>query len=194
MAAVRKTFSLLSLLVLYLAALALVAAWPSPVDKPANSWLRGVLGDWHHQGVPGWVNYAFVEAASNVVLFLPFGVLVGLALPRRLWWLTVPLGFAAASAIEAGQLMFLPRRVASVQDVTVNTLGALLGVLLVVAGRGVGLLIRTVRPKRARPPRPVAATPGLQRPDGLGGTDSLPQGVLGSDPGEHRAFDPRRIP
>ncbi|MCU1573169.1 MAG: hypothetical protein JWO93_1251 [Micrococcaceae bacterium] len=194
MAAVRKTFSLLSLLALYLGALATVAAWPSPVDKPANGWLRGVLADWHQQGVPGWVDYAFVEAASNVVLFLPFGVLVGLALPRRLWWLTVPLGFAVASAIEAGQLMFLPRRVASVQDVTVNTLGALLGVLLVVAGRGVGLLIRSVHRQRARPLRPVDAAPGLQPPDVLGRTDSLPQGVLGSDPGEHRAFDPRRIP
>jgi VanZ family protein len=151
MAAVRKTWSLLSLLALYLGALAMVAAWPSPVDRAANRWLRSMLADWHSNGVPGWVNYAFVEAASNVALFIPFGVLVGLALPRRLWWLTVPLGFATASAIEAGQLMFLPQRVASVQDVAVNTLGAFFGVLLVLAGRGAGLLVRAARRRRTRP-------------------------------------------
>jgi hypothetical protein len=40
MAAVRKA---LSLLALYLAALAMVAAWPTPVDKPARGWLRARL-------------------------------------------------------------------------------------------------------------------------------------------------------
>jgi glycopeptide antibiotics resistance protein len=114
-------------LVVYLALVARITLWPQPapsdvfdVVREATQWLGA-----HH--VP--ISYDVVEASSNVVMFVPFGVLVGLLLARR--WLVVALGCALSVAIETSQALFLPTRVADPRDVVMNTLGAALGVLLV---------------------------------------------------------------
>ena len=60
-------------------------------------------------------------------MFVPFGVLVGLLLRRS--WLVVLLAFCLSAAIELAQLLFLPTRVPTVQDVVLNTLGTAIGVL-----------------------------------------------------------------
>ena len=93
-------------------------------------------------GVP--LSYEVVEAGANVVMFIPLGVLGTLlarpadadaagpsagpslarALLRAAAW-----GAALSTAIEVTQLVWLPSRVPTVQDVVMNTTGAVLGAL-----------------------------------------------------------------
>lgn len=119
------------LLGVLLVVVACITLWPSPVDAAGGSTLVTVLERLHDRGVPLWVDYAFVERAANVVMFLPLGVLLVVVLTRRRW-LAVALPALASTAVELVQLVALPQRVASVQDVLANTSGAVLGAALAV--------------------------------------------------------------
>jgi glycopeptide antibiotics resistance protein len=120
----------LRLTVVYLVALALIAFWPTPVDRDAHDSLLAVL-DWlQEHGAPGWLGYSLVEFTANILLFVPVGLLaVILAGPRR-WYLGVLAGFVASCTIELGQLLFLPDRFATLADVVANTGGATIGTAL----------------------------------------------------------------
>lgn len=113
------------MLVVYLALVARLTLWPAPAPASTFVLVRSMLAWLAGHGVP--LTYAGLEAGANVVMFVPFGVLVGLLLTRA--WLVVLLGSCLSTAIELSQLFFLPTRVATVQDVVLNTLGAALGVL-----------------------------------------------------------------
>ena len=81
----RRVAQLLSL---YLAVLALIVFWPSPVDPGASSgMLSDVLRSLHRRGMPGWINYAMVESVANVLLFVPFGLLAASWFTDRWTWL-----------------------------------------------------------------------------------------------------------
>lgn len=110
--------------------LALVAFWPSPVDKPVSGQLTAILHFLHGHGIPSWFNYKFVEAAANVVLFVPVGFLGRLAFPERRWWQIGAFGLLVSGCIELGQLLFLHDRFASPSDIVTNTSGAVIGCLL----------------------------------------------------------------
>jgi VanZ family protein len=118
----RKTAAALAVYLLLVARLTL---WPEPAPDETFDVVRAVVGWLSEHGAP--VTYAGVEAVSNVLMFVPFGVLVGLLVRR--WWVVVLLAFATSAAIELAQRAFLPTRVPTVQDVVLNTLGAALGVL-----------------------------------------------------------------
>ena len=109
--------------------LALVAFWPSPVDKPVSGQLAAVLHVLHDYGFPSWFNYKFVEAAANVVLFVPVGFVSGLAFPEKHWWQIGAFGLLISGCIELGQLLFLYDRFASPSDIVTNTSGAVIGAL-----------------------------------------------------------------
>src|SRR4051794_18116674 len=109
----RKT---VAVLVTYLLLVARLTLWPEPAPDETFDVVRAVVGWLSDHGVP--VTYAGVEAVSNVLMFVPFGVLVGLLVRR--WWAVVLLGCATSAAIELAQLAFLPTRVATVQDVALN--------------------------------------------------------------------------
>lgn len=115
----------------FLAFLALVGFWPSPVDQPVQSQIAGVLFFLHSRGVPGWIGYGFVEASANVALFVPVGFVAALAFPRSLWWQIGALGLLVSAFMELGQLLFLQNRVPSPLDLATNTAGCILGFLLV---------------------------------------------------------------
>lgn len=109
---------------------ALVAFWPSPIDRPVAGLLDRVIAELHERGVPAFIDYAFVEFCANVVLFVPLGVLFGLALPVR-WWVPMLLcGPAVSTGIELVQRQALSERYASVTDVVANSVGATAGVLI----------------------------------------------------------------
>jgi glycopeptide antibiotics resistance protein len=82
------------------------------------------IGDWprpHTQRV--------VERLSNVVLFIPIGLLLGRAAPacRRLsLWASCTLG---SCAIEVAQCL-IPGRTVSATDVVMNSSGAAIGLLI----------------------------------------------------------------
>lgn len=132
------------LLGLYLVALGFVAAWPTPVDRPVDNQLFRLLDRLQEAGF-GWLSYSFVQFTANLVLFLPFGLLLA-ALAGRGWaWLALSCAVATTFSIEFLQLQFLPARRADVADLAANSLGAAIGVALVVLAGSV--------PRRRRRPR-----------------------------------------
>lgn len=94
----------------YTVAVALIAFWPTPVDRPIASLLRRVLNRLHEFGVPAWFNYPFVEFSANVLLFVPIGFLVAAMLVRRSTWLAVAIGGLSSVTIECVQWTLLPER------------------------------------------------------------------------------------
>lgn len=117
-------------------ALALVALWPTPVDRnvavlklPGVQRLSQLLGLDVHQA------YELVERLSNVALFVPLGALVLLWRPRWSWWAATLIAFCVSGAIELAQAIARPERFATLDDVVVNTIGGAVGALLVVGGR-----------------------------------------------------------
>lgn len=119
-----------AVLVAILIPLALVAFWPSPVDKPVSGQLTAILHFLHSHGIPGWFNYEFVEAAANVALFVPVGFAASLAFPGKRWWQTGAFGLLVSGCIELGQLLFLHDRFASPSDIVTNASGAVMGALM----------------------------------------------------------------
>lgn len=114
--------------------LALIAFWPSPVDKPVQGELTGFLIVIHFLGIPGWVNYALIEATANVVLFMPVGVATALAFPGRHLWQLGAFGLVLSGCMELGQQLFLQERFASPLDLVTNTVGCVIGAMAVRAG------------------------------------------------------------
>lgn len=104
-----------------------------------------------------WVRVGSPEFIANILLFLPLGVLVRLALPRAGWIAPALLSIAPSVAIEVLQ-MGTPR-VSDPRDIVANTAGALLGV-------AVGSLILAVRGR-------ATSTHARQ---GYGGQDHARQG------------------
>lgn len=115
----------------FLAVLALVGFWPSPVDQPVQGQIAGFLFLIHSLGVPAWIGYGSVEASANVALFVPLGVLAALAFPGKPWWQIGAFGLLVSGFMELGQLLFLHSRFPSPLDLATNTAGCLVGALLV---------------------------------------------------------------
>ena len=82
------------------------------------------LGAHHSEGTT-----ALVDATTNVVLYVPIGLLLTDVVPRLrppgVWLLCV----AASATVEFVQI-FVPGRTASLLDVGANALGAAIGVLI----------------------------------------------------------------
>ena len=117
----------ITLFVVYLLGLVRVTLWPQIGADKGFDLVRAALAWLHSIGVP--LSYSTTEFVANIVLFVPFGVLVGL-LTRWRPWLVVLAGALTSGVIELAQLLFLPDRVADVRDVVANTLGTGLGVLI----------------------------------------------------------------
>ncbi|WP_341393934.1 VanZ family protein [Arthrobacter sp. G119Y2] len=132
-----------------LAGMGAVLLTPGPVDQPVYGTVLRALRRLQEHGLPGWVDYTAVEAAANVLLFVPLGLLAGLLLPARRWWLGLLLCVGLAAGAEISQDLFLPRRQGDLQDVLNNGAGALLGVAVAAAGRTLRSSIRRGRTLRA---------------------------------------------
>jgi len=118
-----------ALLFLFALGIAVVVGWPGPPDPGGQSSLKSYLSHGPAHGLPAWITFSLVESLANVLMFLPVGLLGSLAMRRRNY-LVVPFAAAASGLIEMVQLIALPSRVASLQDVRANAIGALLGFLL----------------------------------------------------------------
>ena len=118
----------------YLAALTLIAFWPTPVDRGLHGSISSVVLWLHAHGVPVWLDYEIIEFSANIVLFVPVGLLVVLLAGTRHHSIGTLIGTMVGTlfscTIELGQLLFLPERFATVNDVIANSLGALLGTLI----------------------------------------------------------------
>ncbi|AWB96293.1 VanZ family protein [Agromyces badenianii] len=114
----------------------------------------GAIGLWAREQL-GWLGIrdGMIEFAANVALFVPIGVILGLAV-RRFW-----LGFTLAVAFSAGAELvqvFLPSRVASLRDVVANVLGAVVGTFI-------AAIITAVRRSRAEARTGVGAATDASR-------------------------------
>jgi VanZ family protein len=118
-------------LVTYLVALAFIAYWPTPVDRPVDGGLGHLIRWLQDHGIT-IVTYGRIEFAANVAMFVPFGLLLGGLLRRGRRWIAFAVCVAASVAIETGQALFFPGRFASAADVLANSIGAGIGVLVIV--------------------------------------------------------------
>lgn len=66
------------------------------------------------------------ENMMNIVVFLPVGLLLGMAIKGIKWWQAILIGCCLSFIIEALQLIF-KRGFAEVDDVIHNSLGCLIG-------------------------------------------------------------------
>jgi len=124
------------LLGLYVITLAVIAL--SPVSP-----IRGVdLSEQLYASGLGWVTYTQLEVFANVMLFVPFGLLIALLAPTRWWWAVIIGLILVAICIELGQAVFLPGRVASMGDVLANSVGGIIGVIIAAIIRGIAWLAR----------------------------------------------------
>ncbi|WP_157970649.1 VanZ family protein [Nakamurella deserti] len=110
----------------------LIVFTPGPPARHGQSWLHHWSAVWQASGAqPRFLTYDTVEWGSNLLMFLPIGFLFAAAVRPALRHWVVPVAAAGSVVIETVQL-FIPERVSSVSDVLSNTVGALLGVLLLV--------------------------------------------------------------
>ncbi|WP_162616487.1 VanZ family protein [Xylanimonas allomyrinae] len=138
----------------YLVAVLGLTLWPQLEQTSVPGWAAAVVAALGRAGVK--IDVGFLEAASNVVMFLPFGVLGAwlLAHARRRWslgavWAAVTAaGTAFSVAIETAQL-FIPGRVSTVQDVVLNGAGGLVG------AAAVALVLRARRGGEPQPGAPA---------------------------------------
>jgi glycopeptide antibiotics resistance protein len=128
--------------VVYLGIALAIGFWPSPVDRPVDAQLSSLLALLHSLGLPRQIDYNAVEFSANIVFFIPAGAVAAALLARHRWWMAVLLGACFSGTIELGQLLLLPARFASWNDILANTLGAALG----------AAAVSLVRWRRATPP------------------------------------------
>lgn len=156
----RHRITVLSMI--YLATLACIGFWPSPVDRPMSGFLNDLFSVLQKHALTAGIDYKFVETAANVCLFVPMGVLAALLLPARRWWLAALIGLPTSAAIEAVQFLALSQRDASLRDIMANTLGALIG------ATAVGLFrIRRPEPDSAEPVRGPGTTGAVNEMPGM---------------------------
>ncbi len=111
---------------------ALVSFYPSPVDSPGfvQSVIDRILNMAGDVGLGSIVNYSFIEAAANLLFYVPIGVLLDLIFMRAPFWQKLYFAFGVSLAAETLQGLFISRRVSSWQDVLHNVFGAVIGLLL----------------------------------------------------------------
>lgn len=118
-------------LCVYLAGIVANTVFPVYLDKPART------GPWSDVlNLVPVVGYEPADAAVNVAVFVPVGVLVALVLPRPSWARVLAVAAAVSATIEVTQFVTANTlgggHVADVNDLLSNAAGGLLGVGLLV--------------------------------------------------------------
>lgn len=75
-----------------------------------------------------------VENIMNVVVFIPVGLLLGIAFKQTTWWKALLLGCGISITIESLQFIFM-RGFSELDDVMHNTLGCIVGYIMVKGSR-----------------------------------------------------------
>jgi glycopeptide antibiotics resistance protein len=132
------------LLAVYTAAVTVIAFWPVPVDQGMRVGVLRFAAFVRANGFIG-LQYEHIEFTANLLMFIPLGLLLTLALrPRPARWVPPLAGFVASMLIELVQFTLLPQRFTTVSDVIANTIGGALGWLIALA------VVRLANPKVAR--------------------------------------------
>ena len=118
------------LLAAYITLIGVIVFWPTPVDRPVAGRIRTAVGVVQEAGATS-VSYNTVEITANVLMFVPLGVLLVLAVPRLPWWWAPIAAGLFSCAIEFVQFGFVAQRNATWVDALANTSGAVIGALAV---------------------------------------------------------------
>ncbi|MHA7263980.1 VanZ family protein [Arthrobacter sp. TMN-37] len=114
----------------WVACVAVVVLWRTPVDSGAANVLERWLRFLHTRGLPAAVDYGFIEFAANMAMFLPLGLFWFILAPRGWRWYGPLVGLGLSALIELAQLVLLPERFATPYDVLANGLGTFVGTVL----------------------------------------------------------------
>ena len=139
----------------YAAVVLWVTVGPAPWRTTAGSQLDGGILNLDSWTAPvTWTTGYLSEMAFNVAMFIPVGALAALLIPRRRWPLALLAGVAFTTVIELVQVPE-PHRISDPRDLVMNTMGAVFGVLLVLAARMVRRSVAVAAVMRPRMPEPI---------------------------------------
>ena len=119
------------LAVIYTALLLLSTLGPIPQRLVGSEAEHGVLSFDTWLDAATWTSGRLYEFALNVLLFVPWGVVVLLAVGVRFWWMAASAGLLLTLAIEIIQIP-LPR-ISDPRDLLANAIGVVIGVFVGVA-------------------------------------------------------------
>lgn len=124
----------------YLAVVGILTLGPTPWPTRATLADYDVLspGTWLDEST--WTRLSSGEFVANILVFVPVGILLRVALPRATWLGATMLGGAVSLAIEVLQMG--TDRVSDPRDLLANTAGAAAGAVLAAIVAGVGRLAR----------------------------------------------------
>ncbi|MFT3944242.1 MAG: VanZ family protein [Ancrocorticia sp.] len=111
-------------------AVAIVTLSPSRLDLLFRPQVLALINHLHQLGVTKKFDFDELEFAANIVLVVPVGFFLGLALSKRYRWVAYcafPILFAG---VELIQRFALPDRIPSILDVVANSLGGWSGLIL----------------------------------------------------------------
>jgi len=150
----------------YAAVVLWVTVGPAPWRTSGNQLEGGILNPDAWTAPVTWTTGYLSEMAFNVALFIPVGMIAALLIPRRRWPLALLAGFAFTTLIELVQVPE-PDRISDPRDLVMNTGGAVLGVVLVLAARLVrrSVAVAAVRPTVATDAAAVRREPPFTAPD-----------------------------
>lgn len=114
----------------YLCAVGWITLRARPYGDDISEVLERLLAWFARHRLTEWVTLDRVEFAANVAMFVPLGVFAVLWFGVRRWWTAPVLGLAVSGLIEIAQALFLDTRVPDARDLVANTLGAAIGMLL----------------------------------------------------------------
>lgn len=141
----RRTISTVGwiLAVVLAGALAQLLLSPKRVEQRDPAAVGGVLGWLRTTLLPG-LTFSGAEMIANIAVFVPVGALAFVLLRERVRWMSLIVAPVLSAFVEICQALFLPERVASLQDVALNTLGGTIGVC-------VAWVIARLIPRRSSP-------------------------------------------
>jgi glycopeptide antibiotics resistance protein len=114
--------------VLYLALVAYLTLGEVPWNTLTNEARFGVLSLRSWLEPETWTTGTIFEFTANVLMFVPIGLLLRLALPRAGWPAVLGIAVAITVAIELAQIPL--DRVSDPRDLVANSVGAVIGVIV----------------------------------------------------------------
>lgn len=124
----RRSIPFAALLAMYIGVITVFTLGPTPWRTRPTLTDHDVLSPSTWLDPDTWVRVGSPEFIANILLFLPLGLLMRLAVPRVTW--LAPAVFSAGLSVAIEVLQMATPRVSDPRDIVANTAGALLGVVL----------------------------------------------------------------
>jgi hypothetical protein len=125
------------------AAVTLLTLAPRSLVAPARGAFMSAM-DAVAEPLLAWFPAGDAEIVLNTLLFVPLGATIALLLTRRAWPVAILAAFALSATVEYAQVS-IPGRVPDLDDVLWNTVGAVIGVVVVTVPRLIAGAARRAR-------------------------------------------------